>query len=90
MCNRRKVITTPKKIFRPKKTRDWQKTRTKNWRERYYALGLTYKKVNGFWGWAPRKGPRHGPARLHLSNPSEIEKIRKKIQQAKKKKSGGR
>lgn len=77
------MVITMKKRFRPKEIRDWQRARTKDWRERYYALGLTYKKVDGHWGWAPRKG--RTPARIHLSNSGEIEEIRKKIQMAMRK-----
>ena len=73
----------PKRVFRPKEERDLQKTRTKNWRQRYYALGLTYKKVDGHWGWAPRKRPRHVDARIHGLSPEEIEDIRRKIRKVK-------
>lgn len=81
---------TPKKVFRPREIREWQRKRTQEWRERYLALGLTYRKVNGHWGWAPRKRVRaSGGARIHISNPAEIERIRKKIAEAMKKSGGG-
>jgi hypothetical protein len=39
--------------------------------------------LGGKWGWAPRKRLRApGGARIHLSNPAEIEKARKKIAEA--------
>jgi hypothetical protein len=81
------------KKIRPKSVRDCQKARTNEWRERYYALGLTYKKVDGQWGWAPKKG--QAPAKIHGLSPDQIEEIRRKIRQVKEeerkagKKAGG-
>jgi hypothetical protein len=73
---------------RPKAVRDWQRKRTREWRQGFYALGYTYKKISGHWGWIKKK-PR--PVRLatrvriHSDNPKEIEELRRKIREASKK-----
>jgi len=69
---------------RPKSIREWQRKRCLEWRRRYYPMGLTYKKVDGHWGWAKKTGNTK-PARIHLNDPREIERIRKKIRRAAKK-----
>lgn len=73
-----------KKKTRPKAVRDWQRKRTKEWRDRWYAQGYTYKKINGHWGWV-KKRPRRIRARIHSTDVKEIERLKKKIMEAAKK-----
>ena len=63
--------------------REYQRKRSTEWRQKWYALGYTYKKMDGHWGWVKRK-PRPIRARIHSSNPKEIKWIKKKIQEASK------
>ena len=74
-----------KKAFRPKAVREWQRKRTREWREKWYAEGYTYKKINGHWGWVKKKSHLGQRARIHSKDRKEIERIRKKIQRAAKK-----
>jgi len=71
---------------RPETVRRWQRSRTRQWRQLWYAQGYTYKKVDGHWGWV-KKGSRPRPirARIHSNNPGEIEELRRRIMEARKK-----
>ena len=46
-------------------------------------MGYTYKKVDGHWGWAKKVGNK--PARIHSGDQREIERLRRRIMEARKK-----
>jgi len=76
-----------KKPSRPETVRRWQRKRTREWRQLWYAQGYTYKKIDGHWGWI-KKGPRPVipvRARIHSNDHEEIERVRREIMEAKKK-----
>jgi len=73
------------KELRPKSVREWQRKRSRDWRQKWYALGYTYKRIDGHWGWVKRKSQLGQRARIHSNDPGEIERIRKKIREASKK-----
>lgn len=64
--------------------REYRRKITREWRQRWYAQGYTYKKINGHWGWVKRN-PRQIRARIHSNDPKEIERIKRKIMEASKK-----
>jgi hypothetical protein len=63
---------------------EYQKKRSREWRQRFYALGYTYKRVRGRWGWTKKKS-RMTRAKIHSSDPEEIEGVRRKILEASRK-----
>jgi len=71
------------KTGRWKVDRAYQRKRSREWRQRFYAVGLTYKKIGGKWGWT-KKQPKPLRTRIHSSDPTEIERIKRKILEARK------
>jgi hypothetical protein len=80
--NRKKCYKDPK-TGKWKIDREYQRKRSKEWRQRFYALGYTYKRIDGHWGWQKKK-PRLMRARIHSTDPAEIERIRRKIMEMRK------
>lgn len=76
-----------KKPRRSETIRRWQRKRTREWRQLWYAQGYAYKKVDGHWGWI-KKGPRPVrpiKARIHSKDRAEIERLRRRIMEARTK-----
>jgi hypothetical protein len=72
------------KPLRPSAVREWQRRRSKEWRGRFYAQGYTYRKIDGHWGWVKKK-PRQIRARVHSNDPKEIERLKRRIMEARTK-----
>lgn len=76
-----------KQLPRPETVRQLRREKIREWRKLWYAQGYMYKRIDGHWGWIKR-GPRPVipvRARIHSNDPKEIEEIRRKIMEAKKK-----